>query len=265
LLDDQQVAYEVVLRAVEHAKRSDAKEAVIITGGPGSGKSVIAVALLGELAKRGYNVSHATGSKSFTTTLRQVVGRRVPRVKEPFRYTNVFMDAERNSLDVLIVDEAHRIRLTSTNRFTRADKRLGTPQADELVRAARVPVFLLDEHQGVRPAEIGTVTSIEQACARNGTAVLRVRLDGQFRCGGSEIYVRWVEQLLGLRPGGPQPWPGDDTFELLLADSPEQMEDELRRKMDDRSADDRYIARITAGFAGRGASPASMAPWWTTS
>ena len=125
LLDEQQVAYEMVLRAVEHAKRSDAKEAVIITGGPGSGKSVIAVALLGELAKRGYNVSHATGSKSFTTTLRQVVGRRVPRVKELFRYTNVFMDAERNGLDVLIVDEAHRIRLTSTNRFTKAEKRSG--------------------------------------------------------------------------------------------------------------------------------------------
>jgi uncharacterized protein len=213
------------------------------------------VALLGELAKRGYNVSHATGSKSFTTTLRQVVGRRVRRVRELFRYTNVFMDAERNGLDVLIVDEAHRIRLTSTNRFTRKDKRLGTPQADELVRAARVPVFLIDEHQGVRPYEIGTVTSIEQACARNGAAVRRVDLDGQFRCGGSEIYVPWVEQLLGLRAGGPQPWPGDDTFQLLLADSPGQMEDELRRKMDDRSADDRYISRITAGYCWRWSKP----------
>jgi Schlafen group 3, DNA/RNA helicase domain len=101
-------------------------KAVIITGGPGSGKSVIAVALLGELAKRGYPFSHATGGKSFTTTLRQVVGRRVPRVKEFFRYTSVFMDAERNGLDVLIVDDAHRIRLTSTNRFTRAEKRGGT-------------------------------------------------------------------------------------------------------------------------------------------
>jgi uncharacterized protein len=250
LLDEQQVAYQVVLRAVEHAKRSDAKEAVIITGGPGSGKSVIAVALLGELAKRGYNVSHATGSKSFTTTLRQVVGRRVRRVKELFRYTNVFMDAERNGLDVLIVDEAHRIRLTSTNRFTRADKRLGTPQADELVRAARVPVFLIDEYQGVRPYEIGTVTSIEQAAARNGAVVRRVDLDGQFRCGGSEIYVRWVEQLLGLRPGGPQTWPGDDTFRLLLADSPQQMEAELRSKINDG-----YISRITAGFCWRWSKP----------
>jgi uncharacterized protein len=173
LLDEQQVAYQVVMRAVEHAKRADAKEAVLITGGPGSGKSVIAVALLGELAKRGYNVSHATGSRSFTVTLRQVVGRRVRRVGELFRYTNNFMEAERNSLDVLIVDEAHRIRETSTNRFTRAAKRLGTPQADELVRAARVPVFLLDEHQVVRPQEIGTVASIEHAAARNGAVVRR--------------------------------------------------------------------------------------------
>jgi hypothetical protein len=250
LLDEQQVAYQVVLRAVEHARRSDAKEAVIITGGPGAGKSVIAMALLGELAKRGYNVSHATGSKSFTTTLRQVVGRRVPRVMALFRYTNVFMDAERNGLDVLIVDEAHRIRLTSTNRFTRKDKRLGTPQADELVCAARVPVFLIDEHQGVRPYEIGTVTSIEQACARNGAVVRRVDLDGQFRCGGSEIYVGWVEQLLGLRAGGPQPWPGDDTFNLLLADSPEQMEAELLSKIDDG-----YISRITAGYCWRWSKP----------
>jgi uncharacterized protein len=104
-------------------------------------------------------------------------------------------------------------------------------------------VFLLDEHERVRPYEIGTVASIEEAAARNGTTVRRVDLDGQFRYGGSEIYVRWVEQLLGLRPGGPQPWPGDDNFQLLLAGSPEQMEAELRRRIDEG-----YVSRITAGF-----------------
>ena len=127
LLDEQQVAYQVVLRTVEHAKRADAKQAVVITGGPGTGKSVIAVALLGELAKRGYSVSHATGSKAFTTTLQQVVGRRVRRVKEVFRYTHVFGDAERNGLDVLIVDEAHRIREVTVNRFMKPEKRSGHP------------------------------------------------------------------------------------------------------------------------------------------
>jgi uncharacterized protein len=243
LLDEQELAYQVVLRAVEHAMRSDAKEAIVITGGPGSGKSVIALSLLAELARRGYNVSHATGSRSFTTTLRKVVGRRAPQAKTLFRYTNTFAEARDNGLDVLIVDEAHRIRLTSNNRYTRAEKRSGTPQADELVRAARVPVFLIDEHQAVRPEEVGTVTSIEEAAARNGATVRRVDLDGQFRYGGSEIYARWVEQLLGLIPGGPRPWPGDDAFQLLLAGAPEQMEAELRRRIDEG-----YVSRITAGF-----------------
>jgi uncharacterized protein len=162
LLDEQQVAYQVVLRAVEHAKRSDAKEAVVITGGPGTGKSVIAVALLAELAKRGYNVSHATGSRSFTKTLRQVVGNRVKQVTAVFRYVNMFGDADRNSLDVLIVDEAHRIRLKSTNRFARPTNRAAIPQADELIQAARVPVFLLDEHQVVRPQEAGPWSALRR-------------------------------------------------------------------------------------------------------
>jgi uncharacterized protein len=73
--------------------------------------------------------------------------------------------------------------------------------------------------------------------------VRRVDLDGQFRCGGSEAYVRWVEALLGLRPGGPQPWPGDDGFQLLLAPSPQRMEDDLEDKI--RQG---YVSRITAGF-----------------
>ena len=166
LLDEQQVAYEVVLRAVEHAKRADAKEAVIITGGPGSGKSVIAVALLGELAKRGYNVSMppAAGRSPGRCGRWWADGSR--RVTEVFRYTNKFMDTERNGLDVLIVDEAHRIREVDQPVHECQAKRSATPQADELVRAARVPVFLIDEHQGVRPYEIGTVASIEQAAPR---------------------------------------------------------------------------------------------------
>jgi len=155
----------------------------------------------------------------------------------------MFSDAERNGLDVLIVDEAHRIRLETTYRFMKAEKRSGVPQADELVRAARVPVFLIDEHQGVRPYEIGTVASLEEAAARNGAVVRRVNLDGQFRCGGSEAYIHWVERLLGLRPGGPQPWPGDETFQLLRAGSPERMEEELTDQISRG-----YVARITAGF-----------------
>ncbi|HEU5159265.1 MAG TPA: DUF2075 domain-containing protein [Streptosporangiaceae bacterium] len=243
LLAEQRLAYEIVLHAVDKARRSDAKEVVIITGGPGSGKSVIALSLLGELHRQGYSALHATGSRSFTQTMRRHVGHGAPRIKSLFKYFNSFVDARPNDVDVLICDEAHRIRETSANRFTRATQRTGRPQVDELIAAARVPVFLLDEHQVVKPGEVGTVEAIKSHASSLGLRVHHVPLDGQFRCGGSRKYETWVLRLLGLEPGGAEPWTGDDHFDVRLAESPWEMEDMLRGKLDEG-----YSARISAGY-----------------
>ncbi len=240
LLDEQQVAYEMVMRAVDKARRADSKQVVVVTGGPGSGKSVIALSLLGELYRQGRTALHATGSQSFTQTMRRYPGRGSTRIKNLFMYFNSFTDAEQNSLDVLICDEAHRIRETSTNRFTPAAKRTGRPQLDELMAAARVPVFLLDEHQVVRPGELGTVHAIEQYARSRGYAINRVSLDEQFRCGGSRKYEQWVLHLLGLDGEGPAAWGGDEDFEVRLANSPQELEAALRAKPG--------TARMTAGF-----------------
>lgn len=250
LLDEQQVAYSEVMRAVDRARAGDAKTVVIVTGGPGSGKSVVALSLLGELSRQGRTVLHATGSSAFTQTLRRVAARRAPRVREMFRYFNSFIDADRNGLDVLICDEAHRIRETSVNRYTRADQRTDRPQVEELIDAARVPVFLLDEHQVVRPGEIGTVADIEAAAALKGLAVRRVDLDGQFRCGGSRAYEDWVLRLLDLAPGGPLTWSGDEHFELDVVESPEEIEARLAERQ--RSGD---TARVAAGYCWRWSAP----------
>ena len=191
-----------------------------MTGGPGSGKSVIALSLLGELARRGRTVLHATGSRSFTQTLRKVAGSRSPRTQRMFRYFNQFIAAERNGLEVLILDEAHRIRETSTSRYTRAELRTGRPQVDELIAAARVPVFLLDEHQVVRPGELGTVDEIEAVRAKLGHGVparstwtgssaavaARRTCSGCLACSGS--------------PGGPVAWVGDPAFAVQVAEHP---------------------------------------------
>lgn len=243
LLDQQQVAYELVMRAVERSLRANTKEAIIVSGGPGSGKSVIALSLIGELSRQGRSVLHATGSSAFTKTLRKVAGHRAPRVQDMFKFFNSFSDAEMNSLDVLICDEAHRIRATSSNRFTPARLRTGRPQIDELIDAARVPVFLLDEHQVVRPGEIGTVADIKAAAERAGIGCLEVDLDGQFRCGGSRLYEEWVLRLLGLEAGGPVPWHGDDTFVLTLAESPSIMEAGLQQMLQQG-----FGARMAAGY-----------------
>ncbi|MEU9465338.1 DUF2075 domain-containing protein [Streptomyces avermitilis] len=243
LLDEQRVAYEVVMRAVNRAARADHKEVVVITGGPGTGKSVIALSLLGELYRQGRTALHATGSASFTKTMRKVAGARKREVQELFKYFNSFMTAERNGLDALICDEAHRVRKTSANRYTRAEHRTGKPQIEELIDAARVPVFLLDEHQVVRPGEMGTVKEIRDVAAAKNLSFQEISLDSQFRCGGSDAYLRWVVRLLGLEPGGPVSWDPDDRMKLLVADSPQEMEDFLQ----ERRAEG-YGARISAGY-----------------
>jgi hypothetical protein len=243
LLDQQQLAFRLVLHATEAARADDSKTVVIVAGGPGSGKSVIALSLLGELARRGRTVLHATGSKSFTQTLRKVAGKGSSRTQSLFKYFNQFIDADRNGLEVLILDEAHRIRESSASRFTRAKFRSGRAQIDELMSAARVPVFLLDEHQVVRPGELGTVSEIESHAAGLGLAVRKISLDAQFRCGGSEAYLDWVLRLLGLAPGGPLPWAGDPAFSVQVAETPDDLEQLLRGRLDAG-----YGARMAAGF-----------------
>jgi hypothetical protein len=250
LLAEQRLAFSLVRHEVEKAHRADSKSVVVITGGPGSGKSVIALSLLGELAREGRTVLHATGSRSFTQTLRKVAGRRSPRTQQLFKYFNSFMDASPNDLDVLILDEAHRIRETSVNRYTKAALRTDRPQVDELIAAARVPVFLLDEHQVVRPGEMGTVADIRAHALKAGLHVHQVDLDAQFRCGGSLKYVDWVQRLLGLSPGGPIPWDGDEHFDVRVAEAPSEMEAALAARL---AAG--YGARLAAGYCWKWSDP----------
>lgn len=243
LLDEQQVAFSLVKRAVSRSHAANSKTAVIVTGGPGSGKSVIALSLLGDLSRQGYAVMHATGSKSFTETLRRFAGRGNTRVQRMFKYFNSFIGSPVNEIDVLVCDEAHRIRVSSANRFTAAARRTSQAQVDELLCVARVPVFLLDEHQVVRPGEIGTVDYIRAAADRLGIEVQQVDLAGQFRSGGSKSYETWVLSLLGLNDAEPHQWGGDPRFSVLFAETPHELETLLHER-----AAHGHTARMTAGF-----------------
>ena len=243
LLDEQQIAYSMVMKALRDAETSNTKTAVIITGGPGTGKSVIALSLLGELSRRGKTTLHATGSKAFRNSLRKIAGARSPQVQKLFSYFNSFMSAERNSLDVIICDEAHRIRETSANRYTKADLRTGTPQLHELLNVARVPVFLLDSNQVVQKGETGTPDYIEEESRELGLKVIRVDLDGQFLCGGSRLYETWLNGFLNLDHSEKVTWTKDPNFKVLVAGSPEEIESKLRQ-----FESEGYKSRITAGY-----------------
>lgn len=251
LLDEQKVAYELVLRAVERSRAAQTRTVVIVEGGPGSGKSVIALSLLGELARRGLGVHHATGSRSFTMTMRKYAGRGSTRVQGLFKYFNTYVGCEPRELDVLICDEAHRIREKGTDRYMKKEKRdRADRQVNELVNVATVPVFLLDEHQVVRPGEMGSLKEISTAAEALGCEVEIVRLHDQLRCGGSVSYDTWVARLLGLGTSEPPiPWSKlagqlDEGITLSSAASPEALESWVLRQRSQHGG----VGRLTAGF-----------------
>src|SRR5439155_21751763 len=129
--------------------------------GPGTGKSVIAVNLVAELAALGVKTLHVTGSKAFTENLRKVVGTRASALFKYFRDTATVEEP----LDVVILDEAHRIRNVSTSRFTPAKARSGKAQIDDILDSTRVSVFFIDDLQVVRPGEVGSTDLIREAAA----------------------------------------------------------------------------------------------------
>jgi hypothetical protein len=244
LLDEQRVTYNVVRGQVEAATNAGGKATVIVTGGPGTGKSVIAAHLVVNIGREGRAVVHATGSKAFTTNLR-ALGPNPRSSGALFRYFNNFREhqTQPNAVDVLVADEAHRIRESSNDRFTKSAVQSGISQARELVRAAKVSVFFIDERQNVRPGEIGTVEAIHDAAAAEGSTVTTLSLTAQFRCSGCGGYLEWVDELTSSSPAAVGPWHQAGEYDLRVFETPAQMEKTLIQLARDGAS-----ARLVAGF-----------------
>jgi uncharacterized protein len=241
LLDEQQVVFKTILAKVAEARDLDTKAVFVIRGGPGTGKSVIALNLVAELAANGYAVHHATGSAAFTNTVRKRVGTRASGM---FKFFNSYLNAEDDTLDVLVCDEAHRIRKFSWDRFRKKDAvDPDRPQIDELLSVARVGVFFIDDMQAVKRDEIGNSDDIERLAETHGAEVNEFELEAQFRCGGSDGFVRWIESTLGIRRTATALWTGDANFDFDIVDSPEDLDALIRSR-----AEEGHSARLVAGY-----------------
>jgi DUF2075 family protein len=240
LLDEQLVVFESVLARARAGFGSRRKAVVIVRGGPGTGKSVIALNLMSRLLREGLNAHYATGSRAFTETLRKIIG---PRGAAQFNYFLSYCEASANEVDVLVCDEAHRLRKETTGRRIPRARRTGKPQVEEVINAAKLAVFLIDDKQVVRPAEIGSSAYIREHAERLGCNVSEYELAAQFRCAGSDGFVNWVNNTLGVEPTANVMWDGSEGFDFRILDSPEALEEAIRARSAEGSS-----ARMTAGF-----------------
>ena len=247
LLDEQQVAANHIIARARASQMGDERSVFIIEGGPGTGKSLIALHVLAAMARLNFTANHATGSKAFTENLRKSLG---VRARALFHYFNNYTLADEMLLDVLILDEAHRIRQTSNTRFTSAAKRSEIPQVDEIIKAAKVSVFFIDDMQVVRPGEVGSTDIIRDAARRFGAHLYEHELEAQFRCNGSDGFIEWVNNTLEIERTGTVLWERDDPFEVDVVDSPEELEAIIRSRDTEHET-----ARLVAGFCWKWSDP----------
>jgi DUF2075 family protein len=237
LIDEQKVAYELALAAAEKAS-PESKRVVLIKGGPGTGKSVVAIHLLSSLTKRGlmarYVSRNAAPRAVYQARLTGSFRRGV--IGNLFGGTSAFHDMEPNVFDVLIVDEAHRL-----TRKSGLFGNLGEDQVMEIMRSASCSIFFVDDDQAVTLLDVGNSTAIRRWAAAMGAEVVDLELASQFRCNGSEGYLPWIDDVLGIQEGK-----GDDfdrgSFEFRVVDSPE----ELHRLIEERNTENR--SRVVAGY-----------------
>lgn len=244
LIEDQITAYNAIMSRAKKLAASKEKAIIIVKGGPGTGKSVIALEVMGELLRKGKKVYHATGSSAFTKTLRQILGSRSSSL---FKFFNSFMAHKEDEIDVLICDEAHRIRKTSESMYTPASLRTGKPQIEELISASRLSIFFIDEHQVVRPTEIGSIELIKRAGKNLGVVeknILEYELTTQFRCSGSDSYLQWVESTLGIKESEHNQLTSEDKMHFEIVENPHK----LKAIIDNKNKEKKNSARIVAGF-----------------
>lgn len=237
LIDDQKEINEAVL-ASARAASAEQPRVVIIEGGPGTGKTVLALHLLVQLTADGlrsqYVSKNAAPRKVYETKLVGSITR--SRFSSLFSGSGSFIECEPNTYDMLVVDEAHRL-----NAKSGLYGNLGENQIKELIGAAKCSVFFIDEDQRVTLSDIGSKQAIRDFAAAKGATVEEYALASQFRCSGSDGYLAWLDNTLEIRPTANELLTTEE-YEFQVFDSPEA----LHMAIEAKNTQNR--ARVVAGY-----------------
>lgn len=238
MIDDQKLVYEEALKLTTIAT-SNRKQVLIVKGGPGTGKSVVAINLLVEITRRGLLTRYVSKNASpravyeskLTGTFRKSV------ISNLFSGSGAFVNVKSNTFDTLIVDEAHRL-----NERGGLYGNIGENQIKEIINAARCTIFFIDEDQRISLSDIGRIDEITKWARLAGADIHEMELSSQFRCNGADGYLAWLDHVLQIRNTANYTLDGIN-YDFKVFDSPSELRDVIfeKNKTNNKS-------RLVAGY-----------------
>lgn len=218
LIDEQKLVYETSLDRARAAQTGQ-KQVVIVDGGPGTGKSVVAVNLLAALNKQGVTVRYVSKNRAPRQVIEHTLAGSLRRsvITSLFGGSGSFVGARANEFDVLVVDEAHRLNAKSGLYGNQGDH-----QVTEIINAARCAIFFIDEDQRVTWKDVGRSDDIAARASSAGIRPTFLRLESQFRCSGSDGYLAWLDDVLGIRSTA-NPLLDPSEYDFRVLDTPNQV------------------------------------------
>ena len=238
MIDDQKVVFETALELAKLAQNGH-KQVLLVEGGPGTGKSVVAINLLVELTKRELVTQYVSRNAAPRAVYEKLLTRdfRKTHITNLFKGSGSYVGAPADSIDCLIVDEAHR--LNEKSGFYGNE---GENQIKEIVQAAKFSIFFLDQDQRVTFKDIGDRESIENWGMQLGANIINLKLESQFRCNGSDGYLSWVNHVLQIQRTANQDLRGID-YDFQVFNSPNELKASIQQRNRDRNK-----SRMVAGY-----------------
>ncbi len=239
MIDDQKVVFENAMALGKRAEKNN-KQVLIVEGGPGTGKSIVAINLLVQLTKLGLLTQYVTKNAAPRAVYEAMLLKddlKKSEISAFFTGSGAFTDLTKKEHSALIVDEAHRLNAKS-GMF----KNLGENQIMEIINAADFSVFFIDEYQRVTIHDIGTKDEILKWSKKLNAKVTELNLESQFRCNGSDGYVSWLENTLQIRSTANRDLGGID-YDFRIVDNPSELRDLIFEKNGINNK-----ARLVAGY-----------------
>ena len=237
MIDEQKTVYEQALALAEQSQHSG-KHVFIVEGGPGTGKTVVAVNLLVEATKRNLVAQYISKNSAprdvYKVKLKQSM--KANAIDNLFKGSGGFVDMKENTIDFAIVDEAHRL-----NEFSGFYSNSGENQIKEIIQASKCSVFFIDEDQIISIKDIGSVSEIEEHARNLGATIHYDELSSQFRCNGSDGYLAWLDHILQIRETANYSF--DIDFDFDIVDTPQELLQWVKQKNLENNK-----ARVMAGY-----------------